>query len=301
MDIIKLRAFYTVAKLKSISRAARELNYTQPAISAQIRDLEDTLNTKLLEKEGRKIHLSEAGRIMLPYAERLLRDYDMIISSIPKEMDPKKGFLRIGASSLPGVHLVPGILADFSVKNPDVYFSFVIDKANRIERMIFDHHIDVGFIGKKREHFGPSAFNELLIKKDELVAVLSSKHPYSERESISVEELSQIPLIMPQRDVLTRRSVEERFHQSGRSVHIAFEVSNTEAIKRMIGHNLGVTILPRSAVKMEIEAGWLRAVPVTKLELYRYVYLVSRKSKSLDPQLQAFIDFTTANVQERRV
>lgn len=290
-----------MAKLKSISKAARELNYTQPAISAQIRDLEDTLNTKLLEKEGRKIHLSEAGRIMLPYAERLLRDYAMIIASIPKEMDPKKSFLRIGASSLPGVHLVPNILAGFLKENTDVYFSFIIEKANRIEKMIFDHQIDVGFIGRKREHSAPSAFNEILIKKDELVAVLSAQHPLSVRESISVEELLQIPLIMPQRDVLTRRCVEERFHQSGHSVHIAFEVSNTEAIKRMIGHNLGVTILPRSAVKQEIEAGWLRAVPVAKLELYRYVYLVSRKTKSLDPHLQAFLDYTKARVQERIV
>jgi DNA-binding transcriptional LysR family regulator len=291
MDIVKLRAFYTVAKLGSISRAAKELNYTQPAISAQIRYLENMLDARLLEKEGRRIHLTEAGRIILPFVERLLRDYDMIIAAIPKSINPEKSHFRIGASSLPGVHLIPQILAEFNTKFPDVSFSLLIDKATRIERMIIDHYIDVGIIGRKKIHPPLPSFNEYLLKKDDLVAVVAAKHLFSSKECISLEELSQMPLILPQRDVLTRRSVEERFHQRGYAVHVAFEVSNTEAIKRMVSHNLGITILPSSSVQQEIEAGWLVALPVTNLNLYRYIYLISRKTADLDPNLQSFIDF----------
>lgn len=291
MDVIKLRSFCTVAKFRSLSKAAKELNYTQPAISAQIRDLEDTLNVRLLEKIGRSIHLSEAGRIILPFAKRLLRDYDMIITAIPKAINPERNYLRIGASSLPGVHFVPQLLSEFNARYPDVCFSLLIDKANRLERMILDHHIDVGIIGRKGPHVAVHSVDEHLLKRDELVAVVAAAHPFASKDQLSIEDLSRIPLILPQRDVLTRRSVEERFHKRGYPVRIAFEVTNTEAIKRMVGYNLGVTILPRSSVEREVEAGWLVALPVANLDLFRYLYLINRKTEDTNPCLQAFIDF----------
>ncbi|HQJ23304.1 MAG TPA: LysR family transcriptional regulator [Rectinema sp.] len=291
MDIIKLRAFFAVAKLKSISRAAGELNYTEPAISYQIRALENMLNVKLFQKEGRKIGLTEAGRMIFPFVKRLLHDYDMIISAIPKSLDFKEAFFRIGASSLPGVHLVPQILSEFIKFYPNVSFSLSIDKASHLERMILDRRADIIIIGKKRIHADLLDFNEYLLRKDELVVVAASNNAFGLGSCISVENLSKIPLILPQRDVLTRRSVEERFHQLGYSLPIAFEVSNIEAIKQMVSYNLGVTVLPRLSVEKEIEAGWLVAMPVIDLNLYRYIYLISRKEEDIPTYLQLFINF----------
>jgi len=146
-------------------------------------------------------------------------------------------------------------------------------------------------LGKKRIHADLLDFNEYLLRKDELVVVAASNNAFGFGSCISVENLSKIPLILPQRDVLTRRSVEERFHQLGYSLPIAFEVSNIEAIKQMVSYNLGVTVLPRLSVEKEIEAGWLVAMPVIDLNLYRYIYLISRKEEDIPTYLQLFINF----------
>ena len=293
MDMIKLRAFCTVAKLNSISEAAKQLNYTQPAISAQIRDLEDAFKVKLLEKIGRGIRVSEPGRIILPYAERLLRDYESIYAAIPQALDPNRGYLRIGASRLPGVHLVPKLLSDFGRTFPDICVSLCIEKANRIERMILDHHIDAGFVGRKSLRAPRPSLNETLLIKDDLVAVVSIDNPLSHRSEITIEELSKVPLIMPQRDVLTRRSVEERFHHLGYSIDLAFEVSNAEAIKRMVSYGLGASILCKSSIEKEVAAGWLVSLTVKNLDLSRYIYLYTRKSEALGRSLGEFMEFVT--------
>lgn len=298
MDIVKLRAFLTVAKLKSMSEAARELNYSQPAISAQIRDLENILGISLFEKSGRKLRLSEPGRIVLPYVERLLRDYDLINAAIPQALDSSRAYLRIGASSLPGVHLVPQLLADFGKSFPDICISLSIEKANRIERMVLDRQIDIGFIGRKVQYAPRTHLHEFLVKKDNLVAIVSSSHPLAGRKSISLDELSRVPLILPHRDVLTRRSVEERFHQLGYSVDLAYEVSNTEAIKRMVACALGASVLCQSSVQKEIEAGWLSAISVNELELYRYIYIITRKTDKVLPGLDDFIQFAVTSFRE---
>lgn len=293
MDIIKLRAFCTVAKLNSISEAAKQLNYTQPAISAQIRDLENILKVKLLERVGRGIRVSESGRIILPYAERLLRDYDSINAAIPQALDPDRGYIRIGASSLPGVHLVPRLLADFGRSFPEICFSLSIEKANRIEKMILDRQIDAGFIGRKSPRSPRPSLEEHLLMNDRLVAIVAPANRLADRHELSVEDLAFEPLILPSRDMLTRRSVEERFHHLGLALDLAFEVNNTEAIKRMVAHNLGASILCESEVRREVEAGWLKSIPVHNLELSRYIYLYTRKGEPLDPPFQEFIEYVT--------
>ena len=293
MDIIKLRAFCTVAKLNSISEAAKQLNYTQPAISAQIRDLENIFKVKLLERVGRGIRVSESGRIILPYAERLLRDYDSINAAIPQALDPDRGYIRLGASSLPGVHLVPQLLADFGRSFPEICFSLSIEKANRIEKMILDRQIDAGFIGRKSPRSPRPSLEEHLLMNDRLVVIVAPANRLADRHELSVEDLAFEPLILPSRDMLTRRSVEERFHHLGLALDLAFEVNNTEAIKRMVAHNLGASILCESEVRREVEAGWLKSIPVHNLELSRYIYLYTRKGEPLDPPFQEFIEYVT--------
>jgi DNA-binding transcriptional LysR family regulator len=294
MDIIKLRAFCTVAKLNSISEAAKQLNYTQPAISAQIRDLENIFKVKLLERVGRGIRVSESGRIILPYAERLLRDYDSINAAIPQALDPDRGYIRLGASSLPGVHLVPQLLADFGRSFPEICFSLSIEKANRIEKMILDRQIDAGFIGRKSPRSPRPSLEEHLLMNDRLVAIVAPANRLAAKNELSIEDLAFEPLILPSRDMLTRRSVEERFHHLGLALDLAFEVNNTEAIKRMVAQNLGASILCELEVRREVEAGWVKALPVRGLDLSRYIYLYARKNEPLDPPFQEFLEYVTS-------
>jgi DNA-binding transcriptional LysR family regulator len=296
MDVIKLRAFYTVAKYRSISRAARELNYTQPAISAQIRDLEDIFNVKLLEKVGRRIRLSEAGRIILPYVEHLLRDYEQIVTAIPKALHPGKASLRIGASILPAVHLVPELLAAFLKSHPDTGISLQIDKANHIRRMVLDHQLDIGIIGTRKPLPPHSSLEEHFLLKDEMVAVTALDHPFARQMRVSIGELAESPLILPPRDTLTRRSVEERFHKLGYAVNLLFEIANTEAIKSMVSCGLGLSIMCLSSVRREVKAGWLAVIPVENLDLSRQVSLICRPPEASDQVFRDFVDFALKSV-----
>jgi len=291
MDTTKLQAFCTVAELRNFSEAAKRLNYTQPAISAQIRELENELKVLLFKKVGKKVELSDAGKALLPSAETLLRNFQECRLVLPGSSEKDNHILKIGASSLPGVHLLPGLLEKAHRFFPDLGFSLGINNNYQIERMLFARQIEVGFVGRKRAHSAKGALSEHLLMKDQLVAVFPPGHPLAERTEISIGELAGLPMILPPRNILTRRQVEERFHQLGLVFELALEVSNTEAIKQLVEHNMGITILCSSAVRKEAEAGWLRSVPVSGLELSRCFYLLILNDAKHLPVAEKFINF----------
>ena len=291
MDTTKLQAFCTVAELRNFSEAAKRLNYTQPAISAQIRELENELKVLLFKKVGKKVELSDAGKALLPSAETLLRNFQECRLALPGSSDKESQVLKIGASSLPGVHLLPGLLEKARLSFPDLGFSLGINNNYQIERMLFARQIEVGFVGRKRAHLAKGALSEHLLMKDQLVAVFPPGHPLAERTEIGIGELAGSPMILPPRNILTRRQVEERFHQLGLVFELAMEVSNTEAIKKLVEHNMGMTILAQSAVRKETEAGWLRSVPVMGLELSRCFYLLTLNDTKHPPVVEDFVTF----------
>jgi DNA-binding transcriptional LysR family regulator len=291
MDIIKLRAFFTVASLGSVGKAAEKLNYTQPAISAQIRELERELRTRLFEKVGRHIQLTADGKALLPHAETLFRDFESCQKALPRNAEGPGRLLRIGASSLPGVHMLPGLIADYRRQDSETRITLTIQGAYAVERLLFDQQVDAGFIGRKQRSRAPGRATEWVLSRDDMVAVVPIGHPWARRKAISFEQLADEPLILPPRNILTRRSVEERFRKLGLELHLAFEVGNPEAIKRMVAMRLGASILCASSVAKEVDAGWLATVPLEGLQLYRYICLIMLRDRTGDPALARFRDF----------
>ena len=291
MDTTKLQAFCTVAELKSFSEAAKRLNYTQPAISAQIKELENELSVTLFNKTGKKVELSDAGRTLLPIAGKLLKDFQDCRQAVLGNLDEEHRLVKIGASSLPGVHLLPGLVEKVKAIYPEMTFSIGINNNYQIERMLFARQIELGFVGRKRIRAPHGALSEYLLLKDDLVAVFPKAHPLASRDCLGIEELAGLPLILPPRNILTRRQVEERFHQLGLPFSLALEIGNTEAIKRMVEHNIGITILSRSAVNKESVIGWLRAVPVEGLLLSRYFCLLTLRNAKRSTASREFIEF----------
>lgn len=291
MDTIKLTAFCSVAKLKSYSEAARRLNYTQPAISAQIRELENELNVSLFQKAGKNVELSEAGKAILPFAESLLKHFKELTSILPTGGEKESRTVKIGSSSLPGVHLLPGLLQEAGTVFPNMIFSLGIANNYQVERMLYSRQIEVGFVGRKQPRPGTENLSERFLLRDELVAVFCPNHPLAGREQIGIEELSGLPLILPPRNILTRRQVEERFRHLDLEFNLALEIANTEAIKRMVEHDLGITILCKSAAVKDQAAGWLSIVPVTGLDLSRYFCLLILPSAKRTAACDEFIKF----------
>lgn len=300
MDTIKLQAFCTVAALRSFSEAAKQLNYTQPAISAQIRELENELKVPLFKKTGKRVELSEAGETILPFAERLLRDFQGLKNILPDNEASSNNMVRIGSSSLPGVHLVPALMRKAKLHIHDMTFSLAINNNYQVERMLYANQIDVGFAGRKQMQVSKGTLTEHLLLKDDLVVVLPPSHPLVERRDLRVEDLAGLPLILPPRNILTRRQVEERFHQLGLGLDISLELGNTEAIKQLVAHGIGATILCRSAVEEETAVGRLRAVSVLGLDLSRYFCLITLKSHRISKISRDFIDFVLDKAMANR-
>jgi DNA-binding transcriptional LysR family regulator len=294
MDIIKLRAFCAVASLGSISKAAERLNYTQPAISAQIRELENELQHKLLERVGRRVQLTETGRRLQPHAERLLRDFEDCKRAMPKRKDGTGGLLRIGASGMPGVHLLPELLSAFRAVYPGMCFDVAIQRAYVIERMLFDRQIDVGFLGRRVMKRRNSRIAEYPLVEDALVAVVPVGHPWASLAELRLEDYSDEPLILPPRNVITRRNIEERYRRLDLELNVVVEAGNSEAIKRMVAAGIGVTFMCERAVGREVAAGWLAAVPLAGEPMTRYLSLVVNRDREATADMRAFIDFVLA-------
>lgn len=290
MDLIKVRAFYTVATLSSISEAAKHLHYTQPAISAQIRELEHELHTKLFERVGRSLRLTEAGNAFLPHAERLLKDFDSCKLALHHLTDQGEGKLRIGASLIPGMYILPHLISAYLEVEGEFSFSLDIQNAYEVERMLFDQQIDLGFLGRRKPYPLKSALEASLLFFDSHVLILPPRHPLLERETIQISDLAQLPLILPSRNTVTRKSLDARFRELGFSPHIRFEVNNIEAIKRMVIQGIGGSIVCRITVREEVASGLLAEGSLSGFDVKRYFYMVQRKATAPLPS-SAFCQF----------
>ncbi len=293
MDIVKFKAFHTVASLKNISKAAEQLHYTQPAVSAQIRELENSYGVRLFQRVGQNLELTEAGMQLYPYAEQLLELFEHSRKTVAEAADIESHCVRVGASSLPGIHLVPGIIGEFQKQNPDVNIVLTVDDAYQVERMLLAGEVDVGILGRAGGSHKKTRFVETLLLEDPIVAVVASDHPYAQRSSLLPEDLDNQPLILPPEDRLTRRAVEKRFRTLGLEFRLAFEISYTESIKRLVINGLGISLLSRVVTSWEVECGWLRALPIDGFEVNREIFMVYPKGRVIIPAVQAFIEFVS--------
>ncbi len=291
MDVVKFKAFYTVATLKNISKAAEQLYYTQPAVSAQIRELENAYGARLFKRVGQNLELTEAGNHLFPYAEQLLELFEKSRKTVNEVVDIENHCVRIGASSLPGTYLVPELIVEFQAHNPDAHVMLTVKDAFEIEQLILSGEVDVGILGRAGGGHRTGRFVQELLLEDPLVAVVGPGHRYADRESLTPADLEGESLIMPPENRLTRRAVEKRFRRLGIEFQPAYEIADTEAIKRMVTNNLGISILSSMVGRREFAVGWLKELPVEGLDLRREVYLVHQQDRHLVPAVQSFVRF----------
>jgi DNA-binding transcriptional LysR family regulator len=157
--------------------------------------------------------------------------------------------------------------------------------------------LDIGIIGSYEKRPTSPSLAEHNYLKDETVLVVSKDHPWCERNGIDFKELTGQPLILPQKNTLTRRIIEEKFREFSIALNIVYEIRNTEIIKRMVERNLGVSILGLSAVKREVGFGWLKQLSISNLKLPRKINFIYHREKKLSPTLQLFIDHLTTGAR----
>ncbi|TVQ25795.1 MAG: LysR family transcriptional regulator [Spirochaetaceae bacterium] len=302
MDVVKLKAFCTVARLKSISRSAEALYYTQPAVSAQIRELENTYGTRLFRRVGQSIELTAAGETLLPHATALLKLFEQSRTLVSEAVGITNQSLTIGVSSMPSIHVLPQILADFRQTHSDIDVSITVRTASEIEDLISTGSVDVGIVGRTSGSRNRARLQNIALLQDPLVIVAPPDHPWVSRgDEPPSEDLAGQRFVLPPENTLTRRAVERWFRHLGVRPAVTQELTNTEAIKRMVIHGQGVSVLGRLVVAMEEKAGWLHAIPCRSLDLKRSVNLIylNVDSDTLPEAARTFCAWITERFREQ--
>lgn len=285
MNPYQLKSFLAVAKHRSFSRASEELHLTQPCISKQIKALEDFLEVKLFHRLGRSIQLTEAGEVLLVHAQRALQALAEAEEAIADLKGLERGHLRISAASTIGIYMLPGALGLFKAQYPGIEISLAITNKEQVLSDVLSHGSELGFVGP------PIRYPELAKEKyllDELMFVVAPSHRLADQESVPVQEIVGEVFILREKGSGTREIMEEELARLGISLKKAMELGSTEAIKQAVAANLGVSIISKYAITLEIMMGRLCAAHIPELNLKRQLYVVWHKEKILSRAAQAF-------------
>jgi DNA-binding transcriptional LysR family regulator len=276
-----------VASHGSFTAVARELNVTQPAVSAQIQALESELGVRLLERLPRRVLLTPAGEALLGYARRLLNLEAEARRMLAEMRGVQDAYLRIGASPTIGAYVLPEIVGEFKRGHPDVRIIAEIESTYHVAEALQTHTIDVGLVeaAVEADVLAAHAF-----RTDELVLIVPPTHPWARRQSIQPSELAGQPVIAREPASGSRALVEEALQALGVNVPPPLELGGVEAIKNAVALGLGVSFISRHAIRVEEKLGSLVVVPVEGLDLRRFFYCLHDRQRYASPILKSFLD-----------
>jgi DNA-binding transcriptional LysR family regulator len=286
----RLQVFHTVARLLSFTKAADNLHMTQPAVTFQVRQLEEYFNTRLFDRTHNRISLTEAGRRVYEYADKIFLLYDDMEGSVRELTGDVSGVLMIGASTTIAEYMLPALLGDFKAKYPHVGIRLKVSNTDAIVSMVEDNEIDLGVVE------APVANKNLVVelcRVDRLVAVLAPAHPLAERDRVAVSELLQFPYIAREEGSGTREVMQEYLRAAGLSssqLNTIMELGSPEAVKGAVEAGMGVSVLSRTTVNKELRLGTLVAVPLEP-PLERPFSFVHQKQKFRVRAMEELLNF----------
>jgi DNA-binding transcriptional LysR family regulator len=294
----RLQVFYTVAKQLSFTKAAELLYMTQPAVTFQVKQLEEHFNTRLFERSHSKITLTPAGEVALEYAEKILNLTNEMETRLGELTGQVSGTLMVGASTTIAEYMLPRLLGDFKAQYPHVHARLTVANSETIESKVADHTLDVGLIEAPSHH---PQLTPQVCGEDELVAICAPNHPLASFKSVSPAQLAEMPYVSREDGSGTREVVDEYLRGNGiqpDDLHIAMELGSREAIKGAVEAGLGIAILSRATIAKELKLGDLVAVPLEP-RLHRPLSMVYAKEKFRSRLLQTFLDFVKESLARK--
>jgi DNA-binding transcriptional LysR family regulator len=286
MDFDQLETFLEVARLSSFSRAAEKRFRTQPAISSQIRLLEEEVGAKLLDRSGGKVSITASGKLFQKYAEDTLEARKAVLVAIAETERVPRGEIIVGANEGTCLHILPEVFAEFKKQYPDVAVNIQRSHYGRILDAILDNTVDFGVISLP---VSDTRLTVVLIHRDELVIIAPPHHPLGKLKSASMSDVARFPLVMPKAGH-TRDSLDNLFHERKLKPRYAMELDSSELLKRFVAADVGVGFIAHSHVQEDVRAGVLNALSISDGQVRRDLALVFRKDKALSRAALAFID-----------
>jgi LysR family transcriptional regulator, low CO2-responsive transcriptional regulator len=293
MPLAHLETFAEAAERGSFTAAARHLGVSQAAVSQRVQQLEAELRTPLFRRHAGGITLTDAGRRLHEYARRILDLTAEARAAVTGRRGGVTGDLHLAASSVPGEHVLPGILAAFRRRHPGVRVRVSVSDTGAVLQDVEQGRAHLGFVGGS----GGSAHLEFRrFADDELAVVVPRGHPWWGRRQVSAGALSGQPLVQREPASATRRCLEQALERAGVTVapNVVLELGSTEAIKEAVLAGMGIAVVSRRSVEAEVRAGRLKALRVAGLSLTRGLFVVRDRRRALPTPAQLLLDLATA-------
>jgi DNA-binding transcriptional LysR family regulator len=291
MDLWQLNIFCKVIELKSFSRAAKAVHLSQPTISSHIKDLEDHLECRLIDRLSKEAVPTKAGELLYGYAKRMLALRDETETALAEFKGKIRGRLVIGGSTIPGTYLMPQLIGDFKKRYPDVIVSLRIGDTENIIEGILTGNLELGIVGAEAD---TKKIVQKKLIEDELRLIVPENHRWAGEKRVALKRLINEPFIVRERGSGTLKSIDQSLSDQGHSLEdlkVVAELGSTQAICQGIKTGAGVSILSTLAVAEDLQAGKLDALEVEGLNLKRNFYLTWHRYRSPSPLSEAFIQF----------
>lgn len=289
----RLKVFYTVANRLSFTKAANELNISQPAVTKHIKEIENQLNTKLFDRKGTTIQLTESGKILFVYAEKsrqLYRDLEFSISQLNKQ---EKGKLKIGASTTIAQYILPEILAKFNSYYKDINIELVTHNSEDIAVLLKNGKIDLGIVeGESKSSY----FDYQKFKQDEIVLVGKANHPLVNK-NFKITDLYDIDLIVREQGSGTQEFIQNQLKKSGvnlQKLNIIMQLGSSESIKNYLLHSDAMAFLSVSTILPELKNNQLSIIDINKFSIERDFNFITLKGEQSE-LIDLFMKFISYN------
>ena len=286
MDFDQLETFLEVARHTSFSRAAEKRFRTQPAISSQIRSLEEEVGARLFDRSGGKVALTAAGKLFQQYAEQTLDARKTMLVTLAEMERVPRGEIVVGANEGTCLHILPEVFAEFKKLYPNVGVQISRLERAKIMESIIDNSVDFGVVSAPVDDKRLTVVN---IHRDELVIIAPPGHALSRMKAAAIADVVPFPLLLPKIG-RTRDALENLFHERHLKPKISMELDSSELLKRFVAADVGIGFIARSNVMEDVKAGVLAAIAMADASIRRDLALVFRKDKALSRAALAFIE-----------
>lgn len=295
MNLYQLELFVAVADHGSFTRAAETLHISQPAISARIRDLEASLGEQLFEQAGRRIYLTDAGLELRDHAGLILRQVEEAQRAVAEVRGLQRGTLRVVATTTVGTYILPRILGRFHRDHPGVALVLDVTNWSRAVELLRDHAMDLAVLGPTDE------MDDMVVRsfmQNELIVAAAPTHPLARRRRIPFAELSAHPVLVREDGSGTRSDTIRLFTDHGLRPLLGMELRHSAAIKQGVAAGLGVALLSKQSIGVELALGSLVVLDVEGLPMRRDWHIVHLRGRQLPRAAAAFIDLLLAAADE---
>lgn len=296
----RLQVFFMVAKVLSFTKAAETLHMTQPAVTFQVKQLEEFFNTRLFDRTHNKISLTDAGKIVYDYSELILEHYEKMKDEVKQLTGEVAGSLLIGASTTIAEYMLPRLLGAFKRQFPDINIRLQVGNTETIVAMIENNMIDLGVVEAP-------VYNKNLevevCRIDEMVLIVSIDHPLASKSKISVEELKKYRYISREEGSGSRSVIDSYIKEQGLSysdLKVEMELGSPEAVKMAVESNVGIAIVSRTTLNKELKLNTLKAIPLDP-PLTRPFSHVRQKHKFRHKAVGELLDFAVDYCRARAI